>query len=70
MVVDEQTPLWAAIHLLIDIMERDELAMALRPGLDANDRAYNNGRAAAVADVRSMLVQQWTKALESNRASK
>lgn len=67
--VDERHPVWMAVHRLIDVMERDEQTVALRPAQSAEDRAYNNGRAACVADVRAMLLQQWVKARESRRAA-
>lgn len=70
LVVDEETPLWIAVHALLNAMERDELGAALRPGLSAEDRAYNNGRAAVLSDFRALLLQQWNKARVSNRQSK
>jgi hypothetical protein len=62
MFVDENDPQWLAIHRLINIMDSEEQVLALRPSMDSDERAYNNGRAAAVADVRAMLLQQWSKA--------
>lgn len=60
--IDEKDSLWSAVHCLLDIMEREERGQALRPGLSAEDRSYNNGRAACMADVQAMLVQQWLRA--------
>jgi hypothetical protein len=62
MFVDDNDAQWLAIHRLIDIMDSEEQVLALRPSMDSDERAYNNGRAAAVADVRAMLLQQWAKA--------
>jgi len=69
LVVDERHELWRAIHALLDIMERDELANAVGPTLTADQRHYNSGRAAALADVRAMLLQQWSQARAANRAA-
>jgi len=62
MFVDSDDAQWLAINRLLAIMDHEEQALALRPSMDSGERAYNNGRAAAVADVRAMLLQQWTKA--------
>jgi len=70
MTVDEEDPLWNAVHSLLSSMEREELGTALRPGQRSDDRAYNNGRVAALVDFRAVLLQQWTKARVSNRASR
>ena len=67
--VDEENPQWRAVHALLDIMERDEITNAMVPGLSNEARHFQAGRAGCLADVRAMLLQQWTKARASNRAS-
>lgn len=48
--LSDEHPLWRVVLSYADEHARNELAMALRPGLTDGDRQYNAGRAASAED--------------------
>jgi hypothetical protein len=66
-VVDDTTPLWRAVHQLIDLHDCEEMEALLRPGLDDQARHYNAGRVAVLTDLRFSLVQKWREAQRVNQ---
>ncbi len=59
---DPKEPLWLAVQSVMEMQLRRELESALAPAQTAEGRAFNNGRAAAVEDLRAMLLQKWAEA--------
>ena len=64
--VDESTPLWRAVHQMLDWLEQDQrTAVCLAQSTDA-ERHYNAGRLAMCEDLRDALLQKWAEALREN----
>lgn len=64
--VEEGTPLWRAVHRLLDAMDSDQKSAVCQAGLNAEERAFNAGRLSMVEDMRVALLSKWAEARRSN----
>lgn len=65
--VREDTPLWRAVHRLIDLLESDQKDAVCRAVQTSEDRHYNAGRLAMCEELRSALLQKWVEARRQNQ---
>lgn len=65
-VVDETTPVWRAVHRLLDLLERDQTAAVCLANQSSESRHYNAGRLAMCEDLRDALLQKWNEAQRQN----
>lgn len=68
--VDETTPLWRALHRLIDLLQQDQQDAVCRPNLNSEQRHFNAGRLSMCEDLRDTLNQKWTEARRQNREAR
>lgn len=68
-VVDESTPLWRAVHRLLDLLEQDQKAAVCNAAFDGDQRHFNAGRLAMCEDLRDSLLQKWAEAKRENEES-
>jgi hypothetical protein len=65
-VVDDATPLWRALHRILDLIESDQKAAVCLANLNNEQRHYNAGRLAMCEDLRDALLQKWSEARSQN----
>ena len=65
-VVDESTPLWRALHRMLDLLEADQKSAVCLASLNNEQRHYNAGRLAMCEDLRDALLQKWAEARRQN----
>lgn len=64
--VDDATPLWRAVHAILDQTQAVELDDAVKPGCTNEERQYHAGRVAMLEDLRASLLQRWAAARQQN----
>lgn len=67
--VPRDHPVLVSVYLALDYQFTEAIDTALAPGLTAEDRAYQNGHAGALRELREYLGTQWQKAHEPPGAS-